>query len=107
MSDQIAPLESGEPALEDSAANLWGIIPDDPEFAPPRPAVLLTSTTGAARHAFFADGEETMSIQEAISRANLTVNAQTRYMLDGAFVSADTQVGPSATVTLIGPAKGG
>ncbi len=100
-----APDETGTPALE--SANVWDSIPEEDEFELPRPAVLLTSTTGTARHAFFADDEATMSIQEAISRANLTVNAQTRYMLDGAFVSVDTQVGPSATVTLIGPAKGG
>lgn len=91
-----------------SGPSFWELVSQKTGFpiADGKRRITLTTTNGNPKSIEIPEGKDTISIQDAINLAGLTVSSATIYMVDGATVPANTEVSEGAIVTIIAPAKG-
>lgn len=87
--------------------NLFDDFENDEEpIFDPSEVITIRSTAGGQFQIPVEPGE-TLSIQDALARAQLTVSTNIEYWVGDVTVAADFEVGPGSTVIAAGRVKGG
>jgi len=82
------------------------VAADESVFDPSQ-VITILSSGGGSWQVPLHEGEATLSVEVALTRAELAVSPNTEYWVNGVQVQRDHQLGPGATIATVGNVKGG